>query len=103
MYKTSKKSPAALLEAVLNSLIHAGRYNPGDVTAPAAILWTDADGQWRQLAAQLRPLMPELFTFGEYNPEEKTGPAIWLRCIVDRTLPEVDFPEDSIPIIYMDN
>ncbi len=101
MYKTSKKSPATILEAVLNSLMRAGRYNPGDVAAPAVILWTDADGQWKQLAAQLRPLMPELFTLGDYNPEEKTGPAIWLRCIVDRTLPEIDFPEDSVPVIYM--
>jgi len=73
MYKTSKKSPATILEAVLNSLMRAGRYNPGDVAAPAVILWTDADGQWNQLAAQLRPLMPELFTLGDYNPEEKPG------------------------------
>ena len=33
-----------LLEAVRASLAHAGRFNPGDMVAPAAVLWTDADG-----------------------------------------------------------
>ena len=48
-----------LLEAVRASLAHAGRFNPGDVVAPAAVLWTDADGQWRPVVEQLRGLMPE--------------------------------------------
>jgi hypothetical protein len=47
--------------------------------------------------------MPELFTLGEYNPEEKTGPAIWLRCVIERSLPDIELPEDVIPIIYMPN
>lgn len=92
-----------LLEAVRESLLRAGRYDPGTVVPPAAILWTDADGQWQPLVSQLRPLMPELLTLGDYNPEEKTGPAIWLRCIIERMLPEVELPDKAIPIIYMPN
>src|SRR5207248_11543074 len=28
-------------------------------------------------------------------------PAIWLRCVVDRTLPEISIPADSVPILYL--
>ena len=47
--------------------------------------------------------MPELLSLGEYKPDEKTGPAIWLRCVIERSLPDIDLPEDAIPIIYMPN
>jgi hypothetical protein len=92
-----------VIEALRNSLTAAARFNRSDMVAPAAILWTDADSQWEPLVSQLRPLMPELLTLGEYHPEEKIGPAIWLRCIIERSLPGVDLPEDIIPIIYMPN
>lgn len=101
--RTSKMSANTLLEAVRESLLRAGRYDPSTVAPPAAILWTDADGQWRPLVSQLRPLMPELLTLGDYNPEEKTGPAIWLRCVIERMLPEVELPDNAIPIIYVPN
>ena len=81
----------------------ACRYNRSDMVAPAAILWTDADSQWEPLVSQLRQLMPELLSLGEYKPDEKTGPAIWLRCVIERSLPDIELPEDVIPIIYMPN
>jgi hypothetical protein len=96
-------SNQTIIEASRNSLTAAARYNRSDMVAPAAILWTDADSQWEPLVSQLRPLMPELLTLGEYNPEEKTGPAIWLRCVIERSLPDIEMPEDVIPIIYMPN
>lgn len=92
-----------VIEALRNSLMAAARFNRSDMVAPVAILWTDADSQWEPLIGQLRPLMSELLTLGEYNPEEKTGPAIWLRCVIERSLPNVELPEDAIPIIYMPN
>jgi len=92
-----------LLEAVRTSLVHAGRYNSGDVVAPAVILWTDSDTQWQPLVEMLKPLLPGLLTLGDYNPENMTGPAIWLRCVIERALSEVNIPEDVIPIIYMPN
>ncbi len=92
-----------LIEAVKNSLHRACRYNRSDTVSPAAVLWTDADSQWEPLVGQLRPLVPELLTLGEYNSQEKTGPAIWLRCVIERSLPDVELPEDIIPIIYMPN
>lgn len=94
-------SKLIVLEALRNSLVAAGRYNPNDVTRPAVILWTDVDKQWLPVISQLRTLLPELFVYGQYQPEKKTGPAIWLRCVIERTLPEVALPENAIPIIYL--
>ena len=75
---------------------------PEGQVAPVAIVWTDATGEWLSLAPLLRSVMPEFFTYGEYLPSERTGPAIWLKCIVDRTLPEAP-PADKTPIIYLPN
>ena len=94
-------SNQTIIEALRNSLTAAARFNRSDMVAPVAILWTDADSQWEPLVNQLRPLMPELLTLGEYHAEEKTGPAIWLRCVIERSLTDIELPEDTIPIIYM--
>ena len=95
-----------VLEAVRASLAHAARYNPGDVVAPAAVLWTDADGQWRPVVEQLRGLMPELLTLGDYDAETRTGPAIWLRCVIEPAVradrfPDLAWPNGTVPVIYM--
>lgn len=95
-----------LLEAVRASLAQAARYNPGDVVAPAAVLWTDADGQWQPVVEQLRGLMPELLTLGDYDPATRTGPAIWLRCVIEPAVradkfPDLAWPADTVPVIYM--
>ena len=73
---------------------------PEGQAAPVAIVWTDATGEWLSLAPILRTIMPEFYTFGEYMPEERTGPAIWLKCIVDRTLPDAP-PIGKTPVIYL--
>jgi len=94
-------SNKTIIEALQDSLTGAARYNPDDVVRPAAVLWTDADRQWQPVAGQLQLLMPELFILGEYLPENRIGPAIWLRCVIDRTLPEIDIPREAVPVIYM--
>jgi hypothetical protein len=94
-------SNKTFIEVLRDSLTSSGRHNPDDVTRPAAILWTDADLQWQPVIGHLQILMPELLVLGEYQPEKQTGPAIWLRCVIDRALPEVVVPEDVVPIIYM--
>ncbi len=100
---TEHKNYSTLLESVKLSLLHAGRYNRSDMVGPTVILWTDSDKQWAPLVDQLRPLMPELFTLGEYDPKKRIGPAIWLRCVIECSLPDVDLPEDVTPVIYMPN
>ncbi|HXG47420.1 MAG TPA: BREX-1 system phosphatase PglZ type B [Methylomirabilota bacterium] len=103
---TPNRQRSTLLEAVRQSLAHAARYNPGDVVAPAAVLWTDADSQWRPVVEQLRGLMPELLTLGDYGAETRTGPAIWLRCVIEPAIRADKFPDltwaaDTVPVIYM--
>lgn len=95
-----------MLEAVRASLAQAARFNPGDVVAPATVLWTDADGQWRPVVEQLRGLMPELLTLGEYDAATRAGPAIWLRCVIEPAVrvdkfPDLAWPNGTVPVIYM--
>ena len=76
------------------------------MVAPAAVLWTDADGQWRPVVEQLRPLMPELLTLGDYDAATRTGPAIWLRCVIEPAVradkfPDLSWPVGTVPVIYM--
>ncbi len=102
--KSQKKG--TFIEAIRTSLALAARYNPGDVVAPAAVLWTDTDGHWWPVVEKLRSLMPELLTLGDYDPETRTGPTIWLRCVIEPAVradkfPELTWPVDTVPVIYM--
>ncbi|MBK6781931.1 MAG: BREX-1 system phosphatase PglZ type B [Gemmatimonadetes bacterium] len=92
----SRRATDILIASLESSLV------PGDgMSPPAAVLWADGDAQWSELVARLRGEVPALFTLGEYDPARRTGPAIWLRCIVDRTLPEVWPREAKTPIVYL--
>jgi len=90
-----------VLFELFKALDRAAAYNPNDQVAPAAVLWTDKDRQWEPLAPRLREALPQFLTLGPYNPKEKIGPAIWLKCMIARTLPEADWPEDTVPILYL--
>ncbi len=96
-----KETPITLIDALETSLLSAARHLPGEA-APAAILWPDADGQWQSVIAQLQQIMPQLIVLGNYEPQLRHGPAIWLRCVIERSLPEIDLPA-GVPIIYMPN
>ena len=91
-----------LIEALRSSFGTALR-TPEGVAEPAALLWTDADGQWQPLLPALQAALPELYVLGPYKPEERTGPVVWLRCVVDRTLPEACLAQGVIPILYLPN
>lgn len=93
------RSRATLLEAIRESFSVAVRPAEGWST-PSAILWTDADGQWLPLLPALRAVFPWVYMLGRYEPVKRTGPAIWLKCVVDRTLPEAP-PPGEIPVLYL--
>jgi hypothetical protein len=97
---STTKSPGTMLEALLASLEAALRL-PDGVAEPAAILWTDLDGQWRPLLPILRTALPQLYLLGPYDPDTRTGPVIWLKCIVDRTLAGLSPPEGVVPVLYL--
>jgi hypothetical protein len=88
-----------LLEALLKSFSAWAR-PPEGWSAPVALLWTDAEGQWLPLLPALRAAFPWVYTLGRYEPATRTGPAIWLKCIVDRSLPEAP-PEGETPVLYL--
>ena len=75
--------------------------SPDGEESPVAILWTDADGQWKPLLPTLQKTLPQLYLLGPYTPEGHQGPVIWLKCIVDRTLPDVAPNEGVVPILYL--
>ncbi|TXN82678.1 BREX-1 system phosphatase PglZ type B [Methylobacterium sp. WL8] len=89
-----------LIDAICASLGHALR-SPDGVAPPVALLWTDADGHWGPLIPTLRKVLPHLYVLGAFAPKERNGPVIWLRCVVERTLPEVSPPEGVVPILYL--
>lgn len=98
--QTQEAVPTTLLESLQKSLATAGRNAPGEVP-PVAVLWPDPEGQWQTLVPQLQHLLPELFVLGPLAHEERRGPAIWLRCVIERVLPQPRLPDGKTPIIYM--
>ncbi|MEJ7670895.1 MAG: BREX-1 system phosphatase PglZ type B [Casimicrobiaceae bacterium] len=97
---STQTSPQTLLDALQLSFAVALR-SPEGVAEPIALLWTDADGQWRPLVPVLRNLLPQIYVLGNYDSANHVGPAIWLKCIVDRTLTEVVPPAGTVPILYL--
>jgi hypothetical protein len=91
--------PVTFLDALADALLRAASYNRRDQIAPAAVLWPDQEREWEMLIPRLRERLP-ILAYGHYHPEERSGPAVWMRCMVARTLPEQQLPEEAIPIIY---
>ena len=92
--------PQTLLEALTRSLRRCNVTTDAQAD-PVAILWTDPKHDWRSIAPLLLPLLPELVVYGDYSPHTRTGPALWLRCVVDRTLDQPEIPPGHIPILYL--
>lgn len=95
-----RKEKVTLINEMQKSFYSALR-TPEGVAPPVALLWTDADGQWQPLIPALQAAIPELFQLGDYAPQRRQGPAIWLRCVVDRVLPEILPPDNIVPILYL--
>jgi hypothetical protein len=101
-YRTKSKAPGTLLAAVEASLLAAARHHVGVEEKPAAVLWTDADGQWQPVVKKLQERLPQLVVHGAYDPAKRIGPAVWLKCIVGRTI-HIDLGKDVVPIVYLPN
>lgn len=95
-----KRPAQSLLEALEASFADALR-TPEGVAKSVAILWADPEKQWATLLGRLQVNVPHLFALGTYAPRQRTGPAIWLRCVVDRSLPDVEILPDVVPILYL--
>lgn len=67
---------------------------------PVAIIWTDRHREWGDQIEVLRKSRAVL-TLGEYVPEERTGPAIWIRCMLGRTVEEDKLLPGVVPVVYL--
>ena len=92
---------STLLDTLETAFDQAATYNERSRVAPSAILWPDAREEWTRLLPRLREAFPQLLTLGDHNPDEKTGPAIWIKCMIARTLPVADWPEEAVPVVYL--
>jgi len=92
---------SSITSALIKAIRFAAVFNPEVQVAPVCILWPDRDRQWEAVIPRLQNEMPELLVLGDYDPERKTGPAIWLRCVIARTVDGIPFSEDLTPILYL--
>lgn len=90
-----------LIDILADEIRASADYNSNVQVAPGVILWTDKLRQWEPALPLLQAAMPELIVLGNYAPDKKTGPAIWVKCVVENVLPEIQMPADRIPILYM--
>jgi hypothetical protein len=93
-------SGATVLDAVLTALGQCAEHNSNTHAAPAVVLWPDEDRLWETFVPAVRAAYPAFLTLGDYDPSERTGPAIWLRCVLAGTLPEVPAVDD-VPVLYL--
>lgn len=89
--------PVSVVQHVEDALRRACAFDRNDRLPPAALVWPDKEFEWRPVVARLAGSMP-IVSLGEYDGE-RSGPAIWIRCVVDRTLGEVS--EDEVPVVYL--
>lgn len=91
---------STVISTFIKTIQKLGQINPDVQVAPSCILWPDGERQFENVIPQLQEALSSLLILGDYFPEKKTGPAIWLRCVIDGTIPEVSVGAD-IPVIYM--
>ena len=90
-----------LIDLLAEEVRASAAYNSNVQAAPSVILWTDKLRQWEPALPLLQAAMPELVVLGDYAPPLKKGPAIWVKCVVERALPEIELPNDRTPIVYL--
>lgn len=90
-----------LIDLLTEEVRSSAHYNSNVQVAPSVILWTDKLRQWESSLPLLQAAMPELVVLGDYAPEVKRGPAIWIKCVIEGVLPEVQLPENTTPILYL--
>ncbi len=90
-----------LIDLLAKEVRASANYNSNVQVAPSVILWIDKQRHWESALPLLQAAMPELIVLGDYAPKQKTGPAIWIKCVVDGALSEIELPTDRTPIVYL--
>jgi len=91
----------SLLDRILRSVQASKQFNSSQTLAPNVILWPDPEKQWLPIIETLRAEIPGFLTFGSFKPEEYQGPSIWIKCMVNKALPEANWSDEVIPVVYL--
>jgi hypothetical protein len=91
----------SIYDKVIQALKQAENHNSNLMVRPEVILWPDPENQWADVIGILQKDLPQLLIYGDYDPTIKQGPSIWLKCMIARMLPEANWENGSIPIIYL--
>src|SRR5690606_16013982 len=91
----------SIFDKIVKALKESTHHNSSLMDKPEVILWPDPESQWQDVIPTIQHEIPELMTYGQFDSGKKSGPAIWIKCMVARQLPEADWGEHSIPIIYL--
>lgn len=95
----ASNTTARLGASVVAALLSAAKGNSHTAATAAAVLWPDKEEQWKAVLPTLKRLMPSLCELGEYDPSQRRGPAVWLKCVIAGSLPEVQL--GGIPVVYL--
>jgi hypothetical protein len=90
-----------IIENLTKAIRSSAVFNPDVQVSPSCILWPDGDRQWEPVIQRLQSELPELFILGDLNQSKRMGPAIWLRCVIAGTAPEITLPNQMKPIFYL--
>lgn len=91
---------ATFYDVMAKRIAELEKQGAGSLVPPAAILWTDRHREWVGQAAVLGTRRPVL-TLGEFHPGSRTGPALWVRCVLARTILEDKLPAGAVPVVYL--
>ncbi len=91
----------SIYDKVLAALQQAENHNSQVMVKPEVILWPDPERLWEEVIPVLQEALPHLLVYGAYSPQKRQGPAIWLKCMIARTLPEVNWNDHTIPVVYL--
>lgn len=91
----------SIYDKVIQALKQAENHNSSVMVKPEVILWPDPESQFAGVIGVLQSNLPQLMVYGTFDPAKKQGPAIWIKCMITRALPEANWNENAIPIIYL--
>lgn len=91
---------ASVNEVLEQRIAELEKQGAATLAPPAAIIWTDRHREWGDQVEVLREKRAVL-TLGDCAPEARTGPAIWIRCMLGRTIAEDKLLPGVVPVVYL--
>jgi len=91
----------SIYDKVVKALNQAKQHNGNVMVKPEVILWPDPESVWASVIPTLQESFPALLIYGTYEPAKRQGPAIWIKCMVAKTLPEANWSDTDVPVIYL--